>query len=123
MNLKYADENAYLAKSKGYLVENDKIKLECCTNNDANPSPLFKWYKLARQGVKSLSTVSADAVLIQQNVLENTDYLKNKHLCNYLHLNLTRLDNEFIYKCSVSNEALSYNVYLEDSYKLSVECN
>jgi len=121
--VKYNEENSFVAKAKSYLVENDKIKLECCTNNDANPAPLFKWHKISRStGLKSTFNYN-DAILLQQNRLENTNYLKSKHMCNYLSLNLTRMDNEFIYKCSVSNEALSEtNVFLEDSIKLSVEC-
>ena len=112
------DENS---KSNAYLVENDKIKLECCTNNDANPAPLFKWHKLSRYNLKA-ENINTIALLLQQNRLENTNYLKGKHVCNYLSLNLTRMDNEFIYKCSVSNEALTSGVFLEDSIKLSIEC-
>lgn len=121
--MKYNDESLFAPKSKNYLVENDKIKLECCTNNDANPPPLFKWHKLSRNGLKLGNNINNDAILLQQNRLENTNYLKSKHMCNYLSLNLTRMDNQFIYKCSVSNEALSGSgVFLEDSIKLSVEC-
>ena len=46
---------------------------------------------------------------------------KSSQLCNSLQLNLTRQDNNYYFKCSVTNDALLY-AKKEDSFFVSVEC-
>lgn len=99
--------------NKGYFVENDRISLECCTNADVNPEPVFEWNKIER--FTSIQTQSIK--------LNNTIYIKEENLCNSLQINLTRFDNNFKYKCSISNEALGNRTKsVHDTISLTVEC-
>ncbi len=110
-----------MTTSKGYLVENEKINLECCTNSDANPQPLFKWYKLSRNQANE----DDDAILLQKSDSinqKNIYYNSENRICSRLSLNLSRYDNDYVYKCSVGNEALINKKSLNENLKLSVEC-
>ena len=115
--------------NKGFLVENDLINLECCTNGDANPQPSFEWLKLPRSRghkLKSgfdainpfvLSSAAATAPAARPNYLSS-----GGRICNSFELNMTRQDNNYMYKCMVSNEALANTLTIEDNLMLSVEC-
>ena len=121
-----------MTTTKGYLVENEKINLECCTNDDANPQPLFKWYRLARN---QASKQQQQLIINEYNdeddvILQKADSINHKYIyynseskiCNRLSLNLTRYDNDYVYKCTVGNEALINKKSLNDNLLLSVEC-
>ena len=105
--------------NKGYFIENDLINLECCTNEDINPQPRFEWSKVSRNNKLQSIVISTSS-----NQHTNYDVVKNSknQLCNSLQLNLTRQDNNYYFKCSVTNDAL-LNSKKEDSFFVSVECN
>lgn len=133
-----------MAKQRDYLLENDRIELECCTNDDVNPMPLFKWFKVSRKSQllsrkalssaassknsnkkvyvlsPSSSNLSADEQLAIEHEPQEIRHAQGK-VCNVLSINLSRYDNRFIYKCSVSNQALIKP--LDDNLMLNVECN
>ena len=118
--------------NKGFLVENDLINLECCTNGDANPQPSFEWIKLPRirssnSRPKNMATYSKSdldslnpQLLFAQDLRPN--YMNSGRICNSFQLNMTRHDNNYMYKCMVSNEALANKLTIEDNLMLSVEC-
>ena len=119
--------------NKGFLVENDLINLECCTNGDANPQPSFEWIKMPRTRGGAGSNYSGRAklksgfdtinpfLLTAENRRPN--YLSSSgRICNSFELNMTRQDNNYLYKCMVSNEALANKLTIEDNLMLSVEC-
>ena len=98
--------------NKGYFIENDIINLECCTNEDTNPMPRFEWYRVSRNN--KLQT------LINNKI--NNKNVAIDRLCNNLQLNLTRQDNDYYFKCVVTNDAL-INGKKDDNFFVSVECN
>ncbi|CAF0713218.1 unnamed protein product [Brachionus calyciflorus] len=102
-------DNLYQLKNKGYLVENDEISLECCTNGDTNPGPSFYWSKINRK------TSEINFLMNSSSIYSTSD----DQLCNVYKFNLSRSDNDFVYKCSVSNHA--YKNKVEDKILLSVE--
>jgi hypothetical protein len=107
--------------------------------------PIFKWFKVSRKSqllsrkalsssaisgknsnkkVYILSPSSSNSNIDEQLAIENESYeLRHTQgkICNVLTVNLSRYDNKFIYKCSVSNQAL--NKPLDDNLMLNVECN
>ena len=114
INVKQTTSNYVI--NKGYFIENDLINLECCTNDDTNPEPRFVWSKLARNSHKQQQQ---QPIIINSNGLHvNT----NGQLCNSLQLNLTRQDNNYFFKCSVTNDAL-INAKKEETFFISIECN
>jgi len=68
----------------------------------------------------STSSLSADDQLEIEHEPQETRHAQGK-ICNVLSINLSRYDNRFIYKCSVSNQAL--NKPLDENLMLNVECN
>ena len=97
--------------SRDFLVEGDKISLECCTNADTSPVPQFKWTKTSRVDPQSeLFLANSSAVYTKSN----------DKLCSVIKLSLTRTDNDFYFNCAVGNEAFQNKV--KDKIFLSVEC-
>ena len=99
------------------MIEGDKVRLNCCTNSDISPQAKFKWFKSGR------STSAATELINTNNVkLLNGYWLSEdaKDLCNSVELSVNRYDNNYEYKCSVSNEALVTG--LTDTIRLAVEC-
>jgi hypothetical protein len=96
------------------LIEGDKIRLNCCTNADVSPPAKFKWYKNTQ--------ISSNYELINSNNVKllNNEFKLDDVLCNSVELNVNRYDNDYEYKCIVSNEALENG--LNDTVKLTVEC-
>jgi hypothetical protein len=120
---------------KSFLVESDRLVLECCTNNDVYPQPAFSWSKIDRDSTSSKSVVikysdqffdrdeynsiksiednSIDKMYTYLNMISDTglntnktNYRNNQNICNSLILNLTREDNLYNYECSIYNDAL-----------------
>lgn len=115
------------------VVEGELVHLECCTNGDANPPPVFEWHRTARANLTDLERVSVrlpvnhvhhhSSSLIKSNqelVRHGSD--ADARLCNRLRVNLTRFDNLYVYRCMISNEALVNRKPIEDSLSLTVEC-
>jgi len=98
---------------RSYYVENDEVSLECCTNADVNPLPQFTWSKISRTAASSVLQINTR----QTSMLSSS----NHKFCNYLQLNLTRLDNDHFYKCSVVNQAIkepiNKNIFISVEYK------
>lgn len=101
---------------RSYYVENDPISLECCTNSDANPVPIFVWTKISRKTEKS---VNLDQII--EHTMLSSDKSK---ICDYLKINLTRDDNDHYFKCSVTNRAIkgpiNKNLFISVEYKPEV---
>lgn len=130
--------------SKGYLVEGELVHLECCTNADANPTPIFEWHRVpavAQRSQPAASNLTADLIDSRVSVRlpsnhvhhHSTSLIKSNQelvrrgstpprLCNRLRINLTRFDNLYNYKCMISNEALVNRKPIEDTLTLAVEC-
>jgi hypothetical protein len=109
---------------RDFLVENDRVQLECCTNSDVNPDPIFEWHRQDQRAVAA-STSAALAKLKYRVLRSNRTVKLNEQLnrlCNYLPLNLTRYDNDAAYKCVVTNDALFNKPPAEDTILLNVEC-
>ena len=103
--------------NKGYFIENDLINLECCANEDTNPQPRFEWFRVSRNN--KLQTLINNN---NNNNNKNVVITYTDRLCNNLQLNLTRQDNDYYFKCTVTNDAL-INGRKDDSFFVSVECN
>lgn len=119
---------------KEYLVENEVAYLECCTNADANPTPIFEWHRLARANLSAetdrvsphvnpthVHHHSSSLIKSNQELVRRTTNGREE-LCNRLRSNLTRFDNLYSYRCLISNEALVNRKPIEDSLTLTVEC-
>lgn len=97
------------------LVEGNSIDLTCCTNIDAYPEPIFKWYKQHIQNLNEIELINTN------NIKLNGNNFKTKFdICNKIELNLNRYDNYYIYKCGVYNSLNTQG--LNQTLRLSVEC-
>ena len=119
--------NENYATNKGYFIENDSINLECCTNDDTNPEPRFEWFRVSRNNKLQALNPDYFSSNNRQQIINPTGSIHNNYglnggrLCNYLQLNLTRDDNNYFFKCSVINDALT-DGKKEDNFFVSVEC-
>ena len=91
------------------MIEGDRIKLNCCTNSDANPQVKFQW---------AIDDEKLNRIKLLNNKVE--EVTSDGQLCNSIELNVNRFDNNYDYKCTVTNEALVNG--LSDSIRLRVEC-
>jgi hypothetical protein len=105
-------------KNKGYFVEDDRVYLECCTNGDVNPQAIFKWSRVNRKHPYN-KYIDFDLANMNTRLIKSND----GKLCNLLQLNLTRHDNNYMYKCSVTNDAFLDMKPQNDNINLTVECN
>lgn len=117
--MKQTTENYVI--NKGYFIENDLINLECCTNDDINPQARFEWTKVSRNNILPQPIVISSTTLRSTTSQHAAKNANSNQLCNSLQLNLTRQDNNYYFKCSVTNDAL-LNAKKEDSFFVSVEC-
>lgn len=102
------------------MVEGDTAELECCTNGDANPTPVFEWTKLPKTGRRSNAIVLQNPPPIKSSRgLHQTRLNARGQLCHSLSVNVSRHDNHVVYKCSITNDATTRTI--EDTMTLSVE--
>lgn len=101
------------------MVEGDTANLECCTNGDANPTPVFEWIKLPKTSRHNAVVLQNPPPIKSSRGLHQTRLNSRGQLCHALSLNVTRHDNNVVYKCSITNDATTRTI--EDTMTLSVE--
>ena len=92
-------------------MENDRIELECCTNDDCNPQPIFTWSQTTQNETAPLSTFTNETLST-----------KSGQICNKINFKVTREHDERKFTCSVTNDALN-GASIEKTLQLEVECN
>ena len=118
VKLNVKQESPY-ALDRAYHVENEEVALECCTNMDANPLPVFEWTKVQAVTTRFGAVKRNERIHLFTSSSTALDKQSGK-ICSVFRVNLTREDNGRLFKCSVLNDAIKQPI--EERLAISVEC-